>query len=324
MALGPVARQLGDKRLLIAGEGALQYIPFAALPSPSEPGRSESQQRELPVPLMVDHEIVSLPSASALAALRRETIARTPAPKAVALLADPVFELDDPRLSLEVAKVTAHRERPATAEVGGALRDASIRGDGYALPRLLSSGQEAKAIMSLAPAGAALIATGFDASRAKAMSPELSQYRIVHFATHGLLNDEHPELSGIVLSLVDQNGRPQNGFLRLHDIYNLNLPAELVVLSACDTGLGKDVKGEGLVGLARGFMYAGAARVVASLWKVDDEATAVLMTHFYRLMLEDGKPPAAALRDAQIAIWKQQRWTAPYYWAAFVLQGEWR
>ena len=156
------------------------------------------------------------------------------------------------------------------------------------------------------------------------MSPELSQYRIVHFATHGLLNDEHPELSGIVLSLVDQTGRPQNGFLRLHDIYNLNLPAELVVLSACDTGLGKDVKGEGLVGLARGFMYAGAARVVASLWKVDDEATAVLMTHFYRLMLEDGKPPAAALRDAQIAIWKQQRWTAPYYWAAFVLQGEWR
>ena len=96
------------------------------------------------------------------------------------------------------------------------------------------------------------------------------------------------------------------------------------MLSACDTGLGKEVKGEGLVGLARGFMYAGAARVVASLWKVDDEATADLMTHFYRLMLEDGKRPAPALRDAQITIWKQKRWNAPYYWAAFVLQGEWR
>ena len=165
---------------------------------------------------------------------------------------------------------------------------------------------------------------GFDATRAKAMSPELSEYRIVHFATHGLLNGDHPELSGIALSLVDQTGRPQNGFLRLHDIYNLHLPAELVVLSACDTGLGKDIKGEGLVGLARGFMYAGAARVVASLWKVDDEATSVLMTHFYRLMLEDGKPPAAALREAQLTIWKDQRWTAPYYWGAFVLQGEWR
>jgi CHAT domain-containing protein/Tfp pilus assembly protein PilF len=323
IALGPVAHQLGDKRLLIAAEGALQYIPFAALPAPSAAGRpSGSLPRELPVPLMVDHEIVNLPSASALAALRRETIARSPAPKTVALLADPVFELDDPRIPSAVKKGTSERGPQATAaNLGGVLRDAGI---GYALPRLLSSRQEAKAITSLAPADATLIAMGFDATRAKAMSPELSQYRIVHFATHGLLNDEHPELSGIVLSLVDQNGRPQNGFLRLHDIYNLNLPAELIVLSACDTGLGKDVKGEGLVGLARGFMYAGAARVVASLWKVDDEATAVLMTHFYRLMLKDGKPPAAALRDAQITIWKEQRWTAPYYWGAFVLQGEWR
>ena len=323
MTLGPVAGQLGDKRLVIAAEGALQYIPFAALPAPDAPGRpTESSPQERPVPLMVDHEIVNLPSASALAALRRETIARTPAPKAVALLADPVFELDDPRISSAVKRSTSERGRQATtADLGGVSRDAGI---GYALPRLLSSREEARAITSLAPAGTALIAMGFDATRAKAMSPELSEYRIIHFATHGLLNGDHPELSGIALSLVDQTGRPQNGFLRLHDIYNLHLPAELVVLSACDTGLGKDIKGEGLVGLARGFMYAGAARVVASLWKVDDEATSVLMTHFYRLMLEDGKPPAAALREAQLTIWKDQRWTAPYYWGAFVLQGEWR
>jgi CHAT domain-containing protein len=325
MTLGPVAGQLGDKRLLIATEGALQYIPFAALPAPKLPEpASDTSARDLPVPLMVDHEIVSLPSASALAALRRETLSRGAAPKTIALLADPVFELDDPRVSVAPRIGAKPDRRPATGDLSRALRDAGMSDDGYGLPRLLSSREEAKAIMALAPEGTAMIATGFEATRAKAMSGELSQYRIVHFATHGLLNGEHPELSGILLSLVDRAGRPQNGFLRLHDIYNLDLPAELVVLSACDTGLGKDVKGEGLVGLARGFMYAGAARVLGSLWKVDDEATADLMTHFYRQMLENGKSPAAALREAQIAIWKQKRWTVPYYWAAFVLQGEWR
>jgi CHAT domain-containing protein len=147
---------------------------------------------------------------------------------------------------------------------------------------------------------------------------------VVHFATHGLLNNEHPELSGVVLSLFDREGRPQDGFLRLHDIYNLNLPVDLVVLSACNTGLGRDVRGEGLVGLTRGFMYAGAAGVVASLWKVDDEATAELMRHFYEALFERGLSPSAALRDAQVAMWRQKRWHAPYYWAAFTIQGQYR
>jgi CHAT domain-containing protein len=141
---------------------------------------------------------------------------------------------------------------------------------------------------------------------------------------HGLLNSQHPELSGIVLSLVDAEGKPQDGFIRLHEIYNLRLPVELVVLSACQTGLGKEIKGEGLVGLTRGFMYAGAARVMASLWKVDDRATAELMNRFYQGMIRDGLRPAAALRAAQVAMWKQQRWQEPYYWAAFALQGEWK
>lgn len=167
-------------------------------------------------------------------------------------------------------------------------------------------------------------ALDFNANRVTATSSDLGQYRIVHFATHGLLNSEHPELSGIVLSLVDEQGRPQDGFLRLREIYNLNLPAELVVLSACRTGLGKEIKGEGLVGLTRGFMYAGAARVVASLWKVQDDATAELMKRFYLGMLKDGMRPAAALRSAQVEMWKQKRWRSPYYWAAFVLQGEWK
>ena len=167
-------------------------------------------------------------------------------------------------------------------------------------------------------------AVDFKANRPTATSSELTQYRIIHFATHGLLNSQHPELSGVILSLVDEHGAPQDGFLRLNDVYNLNLPAELVVLSACNTGLGKEVRGEGLVGLTRGFMYAGSARVAASMWRVDDAATAELMRLFYTGMLKDGRPPAAALRAAQIEMFRQKRWQSPYYWAAFVLQGEWK
>jgi CHAT domain-containing protein len=164
----------------------------------------------------------------------------------------------------------------------------------------------------------------FAASRAIATSPQLSQYRIVHFATHGILNSKNPELSGVVLSLVDDKGTVENGFLRLHDIFNLNLPAELVVLSACKTGLGQEVKGEGLVGLTRGFMYAGAPRVLVSLWNVDDEGTSELMSRFYKKMLQEGQKPTAALRAAQIEMLQETKWKAPYYWAAFVLQGEWK
>ena len=156
------------------------------------------------------------------------------------------------------------------------------------------------------------------------MNAELSQYRIVHLATHGLLNAERPELSGLVFSLVDEAGKPQDGFLRLHEIYNLQLPAELVVLSACQSALGKDIKGEGMIGLTRGFMYAGAARVVASLWRVDDYATSALMKKFYRGMLQEKLPAAAALRKAQIEMWQQKQWQSPFYWGAFVLQGEWK
>ena len=167
-------------------------------------------------------------------------------------------------------------------------------------------------------------ALDFAASRETATSRELEQYRIVHFATHGLLDNEHPELSGLVLSLVGPDGNPRDGYLDLEDVYNLTLSSDLVVLSACETGLGKEVHGEGLIGLTRGFMYAGASRVVASLWNVDDIATSELMSEFYKAMLRDGRPPAAALRQAQLAMWKQKRWSDPYYWAAFTIQGEWK
>lgn len=156
------------------------------------------------------------------------------------------------------------------------------------------------------------------------MSQELGEYRFVHFATHGFINGNKPERSGLIMSLVDKNGNWQDGFLRLNDIYNLNLPVEMVVLSACQTARGRNIRGEGLVSLTRGFMYAGAARVVASLWNVDDVATAELMSGFYRGVLEQSVSPVEALRKAQLELMEQEGWEHPYYWGAFTLQGEWQ
>ena len=251
-----------------------------------------------------------------MAVLRRELTGRGQAAKTVAVLADPVFSADDARVK---SGAKAHTVEEAPPDLTRAIND--VRGE---MRRLLLTRDEAEAILSVTPRTGALEALDFRANRATATSDELSRYRIVHFATHGLLNSEHPELSGVVLSLVDERGQPQDGFLRLHEIFNLRLPAELVVLSACQTGLGKEVKGEGLVGLTRGFMYAGAARVVASLWRVDDAATAELMKRFYRRMLKDEMRPAAALRAAQVEMWRRPQWRSPFYWGGFVLQGEWK
>ena len=155
-------------------------------------------------------------------------------------------------------------------------------------------------------------------------SGEIHPYRVVHFATHGIADSRNPELSGLVLSLVDANGRPQEGFLGLSDVYELDLAADLVVLSGCQTALGKEVRGEGVMGLTRGFLYAGVPRVVASLWKVQDRTTAELMTRFYRAMWKDQKSPAAALREAQQSLRREPRYRDPYSWAGFILQGDWR
>jgi CHAT domain-containing protein len=329
MLLGSIAsrlrREWRDKRLVIVASGALEYLPFAVLPLPQE---NDYQ------PLIASHEIVSLPSASALAVIRRESAGQRPATKTLALIADPVFEPDDPRVLLAakrsrenlVARVRSADESPATMPVtteSDLMRSAmSFNRAGFS--RLPFSREEVDTIADFVPKNSLLKATDFRATRTMAKSGELGRYRIVHFATHGLLNSQHPELSGLVLSLVDENGKTQDGFLRMHEIFNMQLPADVVVLSACQTALGKEVKGEGLVGLTRGFMYAGAQRVVASLWQVDDHATAELMKRFYRGMLKDGMRPAAALRAAQVEMMKQKRWASPYFWAAFVLQGEWQ
>jgi CHAT domain-containing protein/tetratricopeptide (TPR) repeat protein len=328
MLLGQVAAQLGDQRLLIVADGALQYLPFEALPIPVA-SASGPQQSALEAeasadnvtPIVLKHETLMLPSASTLAILRQEQGLSRPASKSVIVLADPVFDEQDPRIKLAIQ--TSAEKAAATEGEPGRQDPVGVSG-GHRMPRLLATAQEAEAILSLIPPQQGAKLMDFDASRETAMSDRLSDYNIVHFATHGIINSEHPELSGIILSMVNARGEQQNGFLQLHDIYNLKLSANLVVLSACSTGLGKEVKGEGLVGLTRGFMYAGTRSVVASLWKVDDTASMELMKHFYRLMLQDGLPPAAALKEAKVALWRQKRWQSPYYWAAFVLQGEYR
>jgi CHAT domain-containing protein/tetratricopeptide (TPR) repeat protein len=323
MLLGPISKAIAGKRLLVVTDGILQYVPFAALPVP-RPSTS-------PVPMLVEHEIVNLPSASVLAVLRRESARRAQPPKTVAVLADPVFESDDPRLRGKSASTQPAKPDAvvASSQNAGAppqtLRALDFIRDGrWNVPRLAATRQEADAIVAAVPPEMSLKKIGFDASRATALGPELAQYRIVHFATHGVVDNENPGLSGLILSLFDERGQPQDGFLRLHDIYTLQLPAELIVLSACNTALGKQLKGEGLMGMVRGFLYAGGQRVVASLWKVDDEATSELMRRFYGEMLKNHHSPAAALRQAQMDMWKQDRWKPAFYWAAFSIQGEWK
>jgi CHAT domain-containing protein/Tfp pilus assembly protein PilF len=326
MLLSPAAAQLGSKRLVVVAPGALSYLPFAAMPAPEDKKRPAGDYE----PLIAKHEVVSVPSASVLSIIRHETAGRQRAAKSVAVLADPVFEESDPRLE-SVKNGNSSGETPAApasdvelSELTRSIRTMNFSDARAGFTRLAFSRQEAQSIFALTPKGTGLKATDFSANRDLAMSRQLSQYRILHFATHGLLNSERPELSGLVFSLIDREGKPQDGFLRLHEIYNLQLNADLVVLSACETGLGKEIKGEGLIGLTRGFMYSGAPRVVASLWNVDDLATAELMKLFYQRMLKDGLPAGAALRAAQLEMSRQKRWASPYFWAGFVLHGEWK
>jgi len=321
IVLGPVAAELGSNKLLIVGDGALNYVPFAVLPVP---GASVRSGRFLP--MIARHEIANLPSASVLTVLRQQADAGRRYAKTVAVLADPVFSQEDPRAkenSRQAVPDQQTNEPGATDRLTRSVSDIGLdRNGSLFLPRLPYSRQEALAIRSMVPPGDAVESLDFDATRHRAMTLEPGRYRIVHFSTHGLLDSKHPELSGLVFSLVDRDGKLQNGFLDLQDIYNLKLPADLVVLSACETGLGQEIAGEGLVGLTRGFMYAGTTRVVASLWSVGDNATAELMKRFYRAMLREGLTPSAALRKAQMEMWKNPRWSDAYYWGAFVVQGE--
>ena len=322
MLLAPVAAQLQKKRVVIVADGALRYLPFATLPNPAAAKRQSDY-----VPLIRTNELTNLPSIPALVALRTQAGSRKPAAGDVAVIADPVFSAQDERVLKRDPASQASVAAPIDVMsqlMQRVVEKTSAERDGDNLARLPGSRREAEAIAALLPSGKVRKILDFNSSRDVVRSEELAGYRNLLFATHALIDNTHPELTAIVLSLVDQNGNPVDGYLRLHEIQNLNLSADLVVLSACSTGLGKDVEGEGLIGLTQGFIYAGAARVVVSLWKVDDDATAELMIKFYRGMLKEGKRPAEALRAAEVEMSKSDQWKSPHYWAAFVLQGEWR
>lgn len=298
LVIEPAAAVL-TRRIVLVVPGTLSLIPFGALPLDGA-GR-----------LIERHEILQVPSAATLQAMRALTAGRPRPRKLAAVFADPVFDRDDPRV------------RGAASGLRGEQVPSEPRFAGVSLTRLPFSQGEAKAIASLAPTSVETF-VGLDATRERALDGRLSDFRFIHFATHGIVNQEVPNLSSLVLSLVDRKGRRRDGFVMLPDVYDLALNADVVVLSGCQTALGRQVRGEGPIGLARAFMYAGVSRVVASLWKVDDLATAELMKRFYRGMLTDGLTPAAALRAAQLELAADRRWASPYFWAPFVLQGDWR
>jgi CHAT domain-containing protein len=278
----------GLGRLVIAADGVLETLPFAVLPS--------CQRRE----------IAYLPSASALALRRGQQESKPAARERILALADPVLDRRDPRLPAGVAGQASSNS----------------------LPRLRFSRLEAELLARLRP-GAAL--TALDASASKALltkqADSLRNLTILHLASHAIVDAARPELSQVILSAFDSRAIPvEDSSLRLHEIYQLDLrSARLVTLSACRSAAGSPLPGEGLVSLTRGFQYAGAGSVLATLWDVDDRSTASWMEEFYGALLERKQSLAGAVEWANRAIRERRaEWAHPYYWAGFVLQGEWR
>jgi len=308
------------KIVLVVANGILQTFPFSML-------TLESYYR----PLVASHILINLPSASTLAALRSEVKERPArSVSSVAVFADPVFTDSDGRITRRQRRAAAKAEvTPATVKAirtETEIAEILARGDqqtraGLELVRLPGTRREARMIKRLLPSST--IALDFNANLKAVSNLESTKHRIIHFATHGIAPDDHPEFAGVVLSLVDRHGEPQEGYLGLPFVYNLNLPADLVVLSACETGLGEDVRGEGLIGLTRGFMYSGSSRVIASLWKVREGATEEIMKRFYLGLVKRGLSPAAALAEAEASMWAENKWT-PADWAGFVFFGEWQ
>lgn len=290
----PLLRQ----RVLISPGGALHVIPFALL-------HRAAQQR-----LIENHIISSIPSASYLVGMRRRLANRPEPPKELAFLGDPIFGRDDKRLAGMGGAQSQSTEDTGEPTVGR-------------LDRLVYSLQEGRNILKLFPPDARFEALGFEASRATVLDPKLASYRMIHITTH-FIGGDHPAFTGLMLSRYDKQGRASEGLVRASEIYGLTLPAELIVLSACGSGLGPRVRGEGPMGMTRAFLHAGAKRVVVSLWDVSDDTTTELMTRFYRQMLQEHLPPSEALRAAQLSMAHDPnpKWRSPRTWAAFVLQGE--
>jgi len=319
--LQPAAARIAlHKRLILVPDGALHLAPFSALPIRGEP-------------LTNTQQLLQLPSSSTLALLRERPNGSTAkTSKSIAILADPIFSANDGRLQI----IAGQSPRRTTAE-GRTGPPKSIADIAYQRTmesemdcdntptycRLKHTRDEASAIQSTFPAGRTRLALDTDANRQLATAAAMDQYAYLHVATHGIFNSNEPSLSGLLLSRVDRQGRATDGLLQLGDIFNLRLNSDLVVLSACETGRGTEIKGEGLVGMTRGFLYAGSQRVVASLWKVDDAATATFMQQFYHNLITEKQSPSQALRSTQLFMQSHKTWASPFYWSAFVLQGEW-
>jgi CHAT domain-containing protein len=312
LVLAPLNGQVAGHRLVIVSDGSLNYIPFQSLTYNNQP-------------LIQNYEVINAPSASVLAQLHHEQMSRPVPEHILAAFGDSVFQTNLSQFANSNSPDLVARQSEENPWQH-TLRDLELKEDSLdpvVVQPLFYSKVEIANLRRLA-GDQAFVATGFDSSRDVLQGTDLSKYAILHLATHGFFDPKRPERSGLLLSIYDRNLRPTNGFVSIQDIYNLRAPVDLVVLSACRTGLGRDVRGEGLIGLTRGFMHAGASSVVATLWKVDDEATAELMKRFYTAMLQHGMTPAAALRFAQNEIRSEPRWKSPYYWAAFTIQGDYQ
>lgn len=320
--LGGLETELAGKRIAIVPDGDLNLIPFAALPlvqkSSELPRRWDAQTIE-PY-LGLEHELWEPPSGSAAFYLRERASSRPSAPRLLALIGDPVFERDDPRLHAVGKDARGGDTMQASVGDTVAARPDSAKRQSFA--RIEQSGEEIRSIARLASGHGLLRAEGLAANRQLLTRPRLSHYRILHFATHAFIDGEVPELSGLVLSQVDATGRPIYGVLRAYEIQAQDFPADLVVLSACNTARGKQVRGEGVESLGRSFLTAGASQVLVSLWKVEDGATKALMDRFYLGLLRESHSPSEALLLSQRAIASHPAWRSPYFWAGFVLLGQ--
>ena len=315
--LGPVQQRLNDKRLVIVPDGVLSYIAFSALPDLNAKQETLGNCYQ---PLLKNHEAIYLPSATVLSVQRKTYAKRLQTKPAIAVFADPVYGGSDIRLD-GVDTYPAASASPPGAR-GNSENDIQFLSNGP--ERLVATRREAAAIAGTTSAWDVDTFLGFNANKERFVTQANYGYRVVHLATHGVLDSQRPRLSSLLLSKYSAEGFPQDGYLRLQDIYGLKLNSDLVVLSGCETALGKEIRGEGLIGLTRGFMYAGAKAVIASLWRVEDAATAEFMRHFYDAMINGNEHPVAALRYAKLKIANDRRWQEPYFWAAFVIQGDWR
>jgi CHAT domain-containing protein/tetratricopeptide (TPR) repeat protein len=319
--LKPAAGLLRGRRLAIVPSGVVHFAPFAALPDPDN--------RNLdPTPLVLTHEIVYLPSASTVQLIRQRAVGRkSPAEREMFVVADPVFSANDPRVA----------SRPGGTGGGRAdgVRGMSIFRGNTGFRRLQRSRSEGEFVWALAGRAQSQAAFGFEANLSTLLSRSVASSRRVHISSHAYYNTERPDLSGVVLSQVGPRGQRVDGYLGLHRIYSLDWSSELVVLSACEAGIGRRLDGEGMISLARAFLQAGSDRVVSAQWKVREASTEALMKEFYRGLYEQGLRPAAALRAAQIALYRpgpsrggqamsSSSFAHPYYWASFTITGEWQ